>query len=51
MYYAKRYCNANSVPQEIITNDLLLILRMAKEDWLRGLTQSGQVRWTLRSRK
>ncbi len=51
MYYAKRYCSADGAPQEIITNDLLLVLRLAKEDWLRGLTQSGQVRWTLRSRK
>lgn len=51
MYIAKRYCSAEGAPREIITADLLQILLLAREDWLNGLTQSGRVRWTLRSCK
>ena len=47
MWTAKCYRKGCGVPHVFMTNDLFSLLKMAADDYSRGLVKSGEVRWTI----
>lgn len=50
MWIAKRYSKDRVGPQVFRTEELQPVLKMAVEDYNLGLTQRGEVRWTITSK-